>query len=997
MYLKNIDLFGFKSFADRTKIDFQMGVAALVGPNGCGKSNIVDSIKWVLGEQSSKTLRASRMEDVIFNGTESRKPLNVAEVTLTFVNDSNMLPIDISEISIKRRLYRSGESEYYINSKPALLREIRELFYDTGIGKSAYSIMEQGRIDQILSTKAEERRYVFEEAAGITKYKMRGQEAERKLQKTEENLKQVEGILGEIKRSYNTLKIQAEKTEKYRAIKEQLFNVEVDIQLLKIKNFMEERNTRQNGLNDKTGERKTLQENIDKINESMESNIELVNTLESDLIEKQKSLYGIDLKKNNTESQMRILRERIGELERKIEYDRSRERTFLEKIRLLREESEKKNTSLEALLTQFNEVENNIRNFKNDIGHFNERIKTNDAEIAQNEADIVRIEEQIEELRVDLRKITDDIVTLLDQKLKETGYSFNERKKIEQAIDEIINSLKVQVSGKANLFQDLERLEQLKHQDLAKVMNSAHSLVKDIQDKLDKLFSHFGNYKKSVPLFIDEFLAPKGIITQKRDIDQKINEYQTGINAKRKRNEELKTENKTLSVKIDEYRKTLENLIVNKARMQTQEQAMRDDLSRIEKEIGEQKAGLEINEREIQETNKSLEAINNKIKEQENHLKQLGDEEVSIKKNLADLEKDITTRNQNLLSKEKDLKVKMNDLLKIQSAIEKMQINLAEINVNIENIYKNFTEQHSRDLHEFENRMYEIRTPMQELTGKVSELNGEIRKCGQVNFMAPEEFLEVKERHDFLLNQVEDLKKAKEDLMKVTGEIRTESAELFLDTYNQIKKNFHAIFRRLFGGGRAELKLDNPDEILQSGIEIYAQPPGKKLESINLLSGGERSLTAIALLFATYMVKPSPFCILDEIDAALDEENVGRFTNLLGEFANTSQFIVITHNKRTIAGTQTLYGITMQESGVSKIIAVRLANRNGEGSGNGESVKSDAAATDDADGNGEKTEQNEESSDKGGNGDGGTEKEEMVTAMDNAGKPGTTDEVEEGD
>jgi chromosome segregation protein len=279
VFLKSVELFGFKSFADRSRIDFTDGISALLGPNGCGKSNIVDAIKWVLGEQATKSLRADRMEDVIFNGTEARKPLNVAEVSLTLANDGGLLPIEMPEVVIKRRLYRSGESEYFINNTPVKLKEVRELFYDTGIGKSAYSIMEQGKIDQVLSNKPEERRMIFEEAAAITKYKIKGQEAERKLERTEENMRQVEGIIGEVKRSYDSLKVQCDKTLRYRQLREESFAVELDIQLLRLKSLLELKDEKSRLLSERTARRDGIKSENDGINELLEKNHDVVNTM----------------------------------------------------------------------------------------------------------------------------------------------------------------------------------------------------------------------------------------------------------------------------------------------------------------------------------------------------------------------------------------------------------------------------------------------------------------------------------------------------------------------------------------------------------------------------------------------------------------------------------------------------------------------------------------------------------------------------------------------
>lgn len=297
MFLKSLEIFGFKSFADRTRIEFSDGITALLGPNGCGKSNVVDAVKWVLGEQASRAMRAEKMEDVIFNGTESRKALNVAEVTLTIANDNGLLNLDMSEIAIKRRLYRSGESEYYINNTPVKLKDIRELFWDTGVGKAAYSVMEQGKIDQILSSKPEDRRYIFEEAAGITRFKVKGAEAERKLVKTEENMRQIEGILGEVRRSYETLRVQAEKTNQYRALREEIFENELDIQLLRLKGFTQDKDRRSTDIDDLKQKRDGVKGEIDEINASLEQNMDVVNSMEEKLVNYQKEIYGLAVEK----------------------------------------------------------------------------------------------------------------------------------------------------------------------------------------------------------------------------------------------------------------------------------------------------------------------------------------------------------------------------------------------------------------------------------------------------------------------------------------------------------------------------------------------------------------------------------------------------------------------------------------------------------------------------------------------------------------------------
>jgi chromosome segregation protein len=929
VFLKNIELFGFKSFPERTQLEFQDGISAILGPNGCGKSNVVDAIRWVIGEQSTKSLRAARMEDVIFNGSEDRKALNIAEVTLTLLNNNGLLPLDIPEIAIRRRLYRSGESEYYINRRIVRLREIRELFFDTGIGKSAYSIIEQGKIDQVLSAKPEDKRYIFEEAAGITRYKVKAQEAERKLLRTDENMRQINIILSEVRRNYNSLKSQSEKTELYRQIRDSIFNLDRDVQLLNLKDFLANKDKKEARLKTVSSSREKLQKKVDVINKNMEGNIDLVNTMESKLIESQKKTYGIDLEKNNKDSQIKIIKEQINELHRKIREDDVRGQNTKTKLNNLHEESKQKNNSLTELIAETKDIKVNIEGFERDIELFSEKIAVNDKETTNNDREIAGLEKSIESLRVNLRQITDDIVTQMDRQLKETGYSYKDRRKIEDEIEELLGSMIIQIEGRKVLIDDLSRIGTDQREDSAKIIRSVGSLLKESIGKIRKLDELFGSYKKSTPSFIDEFLSPEGIITRKREIDSQLNQTHEGILNRRKANERIKEESKTLNKKIDDYRKTLEGLRVNQARTETRKLTLDEQIARLGGEISEQHVFLEQISEVISDTKSRIEKLQSRISILGEERSRLDSEGQELKETLSRLEKDIKEKNELLLAEEKQLKESMDRLLKLQAQLEGLQIDLAEVNTEVKNIYVNFNEKYSRDLTEFESRMFDIKEPTKDLRQQLTDRRDEQRKLGHVNLMAPEEFLEVKERFEFLKSQLEDLQKAKNDLRRITEQIQSESVELFLNTYKKIKQNFHLMFRRLFGGGRAELKLESPDDVLESGIEMLAQPPGKKLENIDLLSGGERALTGVALLFAVYLTKPSPFCILDEIDAALDDENIGRFINLLQEFSKDTQFLIITHNKRTITSANSLLGVTMEESGVSKIITTRLReNRN---------------------------------------------------------------------
>ncbi len=935
MFLKSLEIFGFKSFADRTLIEFSDGISALLGPNGCGKSNVVDAIKWVVGEQSARSLRADSMEDVIFNGTETRKPLSVAEVTVTISNEEGLLTsIDAPEIAIKRRLYRSGEAEYFINGAQVRLKELRELFWDTGIGKSAYSVMEQGKIDQILSSKPEDRRYLFEEAAGITKHKVRSREAEQKLERTEENMRQVGGVLVEVKRSHDSLKSQSDKTLKYRALREEIFAAELDLHLLRLRQFIQEKDRRDEEIAGRTRERDGVKAEIDSINLSLEENFDVVNGMEAKLVENQKTVFGLAVEVKGKQEQRKLLSSRVAESRAKMDQAALRAKALRERLEGLRDDEAEKEGELSSLRSRLREIEKNIAGFEAGIRAAEAGIRDNESQAGRAESEISGLEEDRSDARRRLDAITEDIVAQLDARLRESGYSGAERRAAEESIESLIAAVQARISGKGAILEDLGRLGGAGGDATAvsardAVVAKAAADLAETAAKVEELKARYQEYKKTTPSFIDEFLSPEGIITKKRAIDREIAACDEGVADRRGRIASLQRDSKALSEKVDEYRRTLEDQRGNRIRMQTQAAGAEEALTMLRREIAGQEGYLKELENEsflegkrLRDGEEELGGIDEEIADIERRGRELSAE-------LERLEKDIALKNSDLSKRQEDLKKKMERLGLLQGELERLHLGLAQTETEIRNVKENFAEQFSRDLMEFESRMFELRTPVAELRDALSGLKQRLKDLGSVNLMAPEEYAEVKERYDFLSGQLGDLERARADLKRITDEIRDESAALFLDTYNKIKKNFHNMFRRLFGGGRGELRLVDPSHILESGIEIFAQPPGKKLEAISLLSGGEKTLTAIALLFATYMVRPSPFCFLDEIDAALDEQNVARFVNLLREFGRMSQFVVITHNKKTVTGANALLGVTMEDSGVTKIIAVRLERSDG--------------------------------------------------------------------
>ncbi len=932
MFLKGLEIFGFKSFADRTKIEFADGITALLGPNGCGKSNVVDAVKWVLGEQAAKTMRAEKMEDIIFNGTETRKPLNMAEVTLILANDNGLLPLDMSEISIKRRLYRSGEGEYFINNQQVKLREVRELFWDTGVGKVAYSVMEQGKIDQILSSKPEDRRYLFEEAAGITRFKAKRAEAERKLARTEENMKQVEGILGEVKRSYDTLKIQADKTSDYRILKDEIFEHELDIQLLRLKNFIQDKRNRDEDLKKLTAKRDGVQSEIDSINEALTAHIDEVSAMETKLVEMQQKIYGLAIEERSKSEQLRHFEETRSLAKEKLKQLEIKKTGLEERIDILTEDADEQEGALQELHRRLAEIAKNIASFEENITISGDRIIDNNKKIATHEDSIKELDVELENLQVTLVSITENIVTELDAKLKDAGFSAQGAQKAKEELSTLISQLKVLSSGRAKIFSDFAKVDTPSKNDIVRFTQSAVSSFTEIENLAKSIESAMGAYENASPSFISDFLSPEGIITKKRAIDKLIQDNRSTVSERREKISELKSHSADLNLKMEEYRATLENLRINQAQMKTQIQSSDDQIRILRRELANQEGALRELENELFAETKRFEEIDNQVLEVEGEIAVIKRQGIALTKELEELEKTITNRNSDVAGKRDALKSLVGNMQAHQEKIEKYHLDLATTDTEIRNLKENFKESHSRDLMEFEERMFTITVPAAQLREETSALRQKIKDLGNVNLMAVEEFTEAKERYDFLSSQIEDLKKARDDLHRITEEIRAESTELFLATYNKIKKNFHNMFRRLFGGGRAELRLVDPQNVLQSGVDIFAQPPGKKLENIALLSGGEKTMTAVALLFATYMVRPSPFCLLDEIDAALDDENVSRFINTLREFGSLSQYIVITHNKKTVAGANTLLGVTMEEFGVSKIITIRLES-DGKGGG----------------------------------------------------------------
>ena len=923
MFLKSLEIYGFKSFADKTLIRFADGITALLGPNGCGKSNVVDAIKWVLAENKSKNLRASTMEDVIFNGTDTRPALSMAEVTLTIANDKGLLPLDDSEISLKRRLYRSGENEYYLNGKQVGATVVRKLFMDTGIGKSAYSVMEQGKIDQILSSKPEDRRYLFEEAAGISRSKAEVADAERELEKARANLAQIDIGLAETKRNYESLKTQAEKTKKYRALLEEKFQEELDIQLLRLKDSTVNKGRNEQALQEATEKRDAAIQEIQDIFSTLNENTGKIKELQEQVNEKQQEAIKLATEQNGKKELVKQLKNHQREVDEKIGQIESRIKRSQERIDEYNEDIDSLNGELHEKKKKLEEQSENIKSFEENINQSAGQIEENKRMLGDNAEKVRTLAEERIHLQKQLQDITEDIVTELDSKLKDAGYSSQANRKAKEDLDTMIEKIKIFANGRLNIFRDIADLPAPRAEDALKNANDAVQAFTEIGKMLTDLGTALSEYTKTTPQFIDDFLSPEGIITKKRSIDAAIEENRNMADGIQEENEELLKENERLTIKINEYKDTLGKLRITQAQMKGQISSTEQQITTAKRNLAVEEASLREQQDELFEENKRRDEMVEQISDAEEEIAELEEKGIMITKALNDLDRQISECSKNVSGKESALEKKKKERDTWQARLEKLSVTVGQSDTEIRNIKQNFQDNYSRDLMEFEERMYKITDTPDVLKTNLIATKKKIDELGQVNMMAVEQFNEEKERFERQQTSYNDTKESLDKLVRVSDEIRTKSSELFLDTYNKIRRNFHNMFRRLFNGGKAELRLVDPSNVLTSGIDILAQPPGKKLQSIALLSGGEKTMTAVALLFATYQVRPSPFCFLDEIDAALDDKNVSSFVQSLRSFASVSQYVVITHNRKTAVAASSLLGVTMEESGITKVVQVK--------------------------------------------------------------------------
>lgn len=1179
MYLKSIEVQGFKSFANKIVFDFHNGITGIVGPNGSGKSNVGDAVRWVLGEQSAKQLRGASMQDVIFAGTENRKPLSYAYVAITMDNSDHALSVDFEEVTVARRVYRSGESEYLINGNPCRLKDVTELFYDTGIGKEGYSIIGQGQIERILNGKPEERRELFDEAAGIVKYKKRKATAQKKLENERENLVRVNDILAELERQVGPLERQAEKARIYLKKKEELKTYDVNMFLLEVeriegqlKEVQEKYQIADQELKDANESYESVKTKYEKMEQDMAIMDEKINTIRD-------NLSNSTVMKGKLEGQINVLNEQIHTAEMTDEHlqsrldsiDREKEERIKSKesydvqkqeldAQLAEIEAKKAEAwgHLHALQEEISRCTEGIEKGKNEIiellnkkastkarqqrydtmleqvnirkAQLTQRLLARKTEEADLESVLAGYQKELDEVNASIQEMKKEASEMEEKSRSWKHKSVETKQKLEQAIgryhkeqsrleslkniaeryDGYGNSIrrvmeqKAQNKGLLGVVSDLIQVDKkyeiaietalggniqnivTEDEDTAKKMISylkqnkfgratflpltsvdgkgnfknmdalkepgviglANTLVKTdakyegviayllgrviVTENIDYAIAlaRKNRYSLHIVTLEGEYLSPGGsmtggafknssnLIARKREIEElekTVAELDVEIKECRNRLDDIKTAQSLLAEDIEKNKAALQEkyILQNTAKMNVERATEQKNESEsvfaglqmenreIEgqlREINENKEKIlqeieeaKLREQQIEEENAGFQAtldenagkeeaaqkavsdvqleeaalrqkiefilenlnrINGEIKryedERENFVAEAKEAKADAEKkrhdieeikktilasddNYANLEKELkenTARKEEMSTEYKGFFQKREDISKKITDLDKEIFRLNSQREKLEEAheYQNnyMWEEYELTLHaaiELRNEEYTDLTAMKKM---IASIKDDIRKLGDVNVNAIEDYKEISERYEFLKTQHDDLVEAEKTLIGIIEELDTGMRKQFLEKFAEIQREFDKVFKELFGGGKGTLELVEDEDILECGIRIIAQPPGKKLQNMMQMSGGEKSLTAISLLFAIQNLKPSPFCLLDEIEAALDDSNVGRFAKYLHKLTQNTQFIVITHRRGTMAAADRLYGITMQEKGISTLVSVNL-------------------------------------------------------------------------
>ena len=979
MYLKQINAYGFKSFADKLDINLDNRITCIVGPNGSGKSNVVDAVRWVLGEQSVKQLRGDgSISDVIFSGSKSRNPLNVATVELVFDNNDHYLNVPYTDISIKRKVFRTGENEYFLNGDKCRLKDIVNLLIDSGIGKESYNIISQGEVDKIISNSSMDRRVIIEDAAGIVKYKKRKEEALKKLDKTHNNLDRVNDIILELEAQVEPLREQSIKAQEYLDNKENLKQLEVALLAFDIYNDSEEVKRLKEVLS-KIEDKLSL-ENVSTNNNDIEIeklNKELLDK-EKELSENNKKLLEIVEECEKINTQKRILEEKSKNTD--LELNKELLRNNLEKQGELVSSIKVLQNEINDVKEQLNKKEEELITSTNTLETSKNRKRLSVLDYSKLEQEIISTNHKISSLNLELDNGSDipsqvkkvlsnnslfgiynTIGNVIDTESKYIKAlevaSFSNRNFIitenEEASKKAINFLKENHLGRATFFPlsviksrgvDSLTLDILKSDSsyvgiLSKLLNFDSKYSNIIENQ-------FGNVIIAEDLDGANVLAKKinhkyKIVTLDGDVIN-VGGSMTGgsMNRNSRSSITIRQELEILEskkVSLEEDKVSLGNLINNLSHEIEDLEDSHFELDRgkvsIVQKLNELNKVLTNKLEEVEVVKQDIESLNNivgdNVDSKEKELINLYYEKVatrdSIKNKISLLTTEITNIKDRLENLNNDIRSKNSEIRALEKERNDLNIKISKLEVSLDNYLNTLNVEYSLT-YEKAREDFQLEVDRGYAREQVNKYKANIRALGMVNLASIEEYERVNTRYEFLCKQRDDLTSAETSLLDIMREMDGVIEEEFSNTFKKVNEEFGRVFKELFSGGFAELKLTDPSNILTTGVDIVASPPGKKLSSITLLSGGEKTLTAISLLFAILNVREVPFCLFDEVEAALDEANVIQFGKYLAHYKDKTQFLIITHKKKTMEYADTLYGITMQESGVSKLVSVKLTD-----------------------------------------------------------------------
>lgn len=976
MYLKQINAYGFKSFADKIDIKLDDKITCIVGPNGSGKSNVVDAVRWVLGEQSVKQLRGDgTMSDVIFSGSKSRKALNVATVELVFDNSDHYLNVPYTEISIKRKAFRSGENEYFLNGERCRLKDVISLLMDSGIGRESYNIISQGEVEKIISSSSLDRRVIIEDAAGVVKYKKRKEEALKKLDKTHTNLDRVEDIIRELQQQVEPLREQSKKAQEYLENKKALENLEVALLGYDIYNDNEEKKTLVEKL--KKIEDKLVEENVTTNNSDLkvlEQN-NLLSKKEEELRENNKALLDVVALCEKLNSEKMLLQEKS----KNSDSDNSLLlRNNLEERAELTSQINVMEEEISRINERLNLHSENLIVANKDINNIKDKKKMKNQEYSRVDQELITINHKIDSLKLEMdsgvglplavkKILTDDsllgiyntignVLEIDSLYIKALDVAINSSKNFiitedEESSKKAINYLKDNHLGRATFFPLSVIKSRYIDDEVLTLLKQDSSFIGVLSDlvRYDCKFKNIIlNQLGTVVVASDMDGAIRigrriyhryKIVTLDGDVlnvggsmsgGSSNTKYRSAVTIRQeidsceKRKDGLLEDKENLTNEISELTKNISEFEEKYFVLSREEVNLKEELKEKMKLLESKNATLENINREIS----SLEnASSNKVSEREQELINLYYEKTGIRDNLKNkvalLTREISDLKTSIEEFNATYKLKTANIRALEKEQNDLKIRINRLDLRLDNMLNTLNEEYSLTL-EAARAKYTLDIEVELARERVNLYKSNIRKLGMVNLASIEEFERVNTRYEFLSKQKDDLLNAQENLLDIMREMDGVIEEEFSNTYKKVNSEFTKVFKELFSGGNAYLKLTNEDDMLTTGIDIVASPPGKKLSSITLLSVGEKTLTAISLLFAILNVREVPFCLFDEVEAALDEANVDQFGKYLDNYKNKTQFLIITHKKKTMEYADTLYGITMQESGVSKLVSVKL-------------------------------------------------------------------------